>query len=317
MAKKPQRPPTEELLEYADSRGVALKVNREKGIIHGVKILGRISKNGREYTPEALRRASGLYEGIRVNVDHAGSPTDRRSYKDRIGALEQIQVRDDGLYGDLRFNPKHALAEQLLWDAENSPQNVGMSHDARGRTSRVGGKTIVEEIEAVKSVDLVADPATTAGLFESVTTTEDNEMELKTLTLAELREGRDDLVKAILAEADDAKKVTALEAEIKTIREDRDALKATEAKRLLADAIAAELKEAKLDPSDEKVCSEIFMEALKAQPDAAKRKSLIEDRVALAGTAKVVNPPQAALPLREAVAGGSVPLTERVNAWTR
>ncbi len=70
------------------------------------------------------------------------------------------------MFGDLHFNPKHALSEQLIWDAEHAPQNVGMSHNVLARTSRSGNDTVVEAITKVRSIDLVADPATTAGLFE-------------------------------------------------------------------------------------------------------------------------------------------------------
>jgi hypothetical protein len=71
------------------------------------------------------------------------------------------------LFGDLHFNPKHALAEQLLWDAEHAPENVGFSHNVLARTARHGEQTLVEAILQVQSVDLVADPATTRGLFEA------------------------------------------------------------------------------------------------------------------------------------------------------
>ncbi len=71
-----------------------------------------------------------------------------------------------GLFGDLLYNPKHALAEQLAWDAEHLPGNVGLSHNVLARTSTEGSQTIVEAILQVFSVDLVADPATTSGLFE-------------------------------------------------------------------------------------------------------------------------------------------------------
>lgn len=139
-------------------------LDRAGGLIRGVKILGRESRNGREYTADALRKAIPMYEGIRVNVDHAKSG--ERRYRDRIGRLENVEFRDGGLFGDLRYNPKHPLAEQLAWDAEHSPGAVGLSHDAMGRTTQRGGKMIVEEIIRVESVDLVANPATTNGLFE-------------------------------------------------------------------------------------------------------------------------------------------------------
>jgi len=162
---KAKQPTTETIRETLTCEGISLAVDREAGVIRGVKVLGALSRNGREYTQEALRKSVGLYEGVRVNVNHVGRGQSR-GYGDRIGKLENAQVREGGIFADLKFNPKHALAEQLAWDAENAPGNVGLSHDAEGRLSRRNGKAVVEEILSVRSVDLVADPATTAGLFE-------------------------------------------------------------------------------------------------------------------------------------------------------
>ncbi len=162
---KSHKPATETIRETLTCEGLSLAVDREAGVIRGVKVLGPQSRNGREYTADALRKGVGLYEGVRVNINHV-KPGQPRGYADRIGRLESPRVQSGGIYADLRFNPKHALAEQLAWDAENAPGNVGLSHDAEGRLSRAGGKTLVEEILSVRSVDLVADPATTGGLFE-------------------------------------------------------------------------------------------------------------------------------------------------------
>lgn len=155
------------LLEYSTSANIALRVDRDKATICGVKVLGVESANGRLYPPEALRAAAALYENVRVNVDHLSGGL--RSYRDRIGKLTNIRFERDGLYGDLVVNPKHPLAEQLFWDAEHSPESVGLSHDAVGKTSVRGGKIIVEAIHSVRSVDLVAEPATTKSLYESAT----------------------------------------------------------------------------------------------------------------------------------------------------
>lgn len=139
-------------------------------IIPGVKILGLESRNGRTYLPECAARAASLYENMRVNVNHPhGDPMGPRDYRDRLGVLRGVTVKSDGLYADFHLNPKHALAEQLLWDAEHSPESVGFSHNVTARTARKGDRVVVEEITKVISVDLVADPATTKSLFESIT----------------------------------------------------------------------------------------------------------------------------------------------------
>jgi hypothetical protein len=160
---------TDLLQEFCDSRGVAVRVDREAGVIRGVKVLGLESRNGRSYLPEALQQAAPLYEDAKVNVNHArGNPAGPRDYQDRIGTMRNVALRPgEGLFGDFHFNPKHALAEQLVWDAEHSPENVGFSHNVEARTVRQGERVVVEAITRVQSVDLVADPATTRGLFES------------------------------------------------------------------------------------------------------------------------------------------------------
>jgi hypothetical protein len=169
--RKPATPPAPKLvtiIEYASNRGTKLTVDREQGLIPGVKILGLKSRNGREYLPEAVRKAAPLYEGAKVNLNHPqGQATDPRDYQDRMGKLVNVRVdADGGLSGDLRFNPKHALAEQLSWDAENAPENVGLSHNVSAKIRMDGNTLVVEEITAVTSVDLVADPGSTKSLFE-------------------------------------------------------------------------------------------------------------------------------------------------------
>jgi hypothetical protein len=165
------------LQEFCDSRGASLRVDRALGVIRGIKILGLQSRNGRQYSAEALSRAVGLYEGAKVNVNHPkGHPLSPRDYQERIGVVRNVQHRGgEGLFGDFHFNPKHPLAEQLAWDAEHAPENVGFSHNVQARLNRQGEATIVEEIVRVHSVDLVADPATTRGLFESESTTFESE----------------------------------------------------------------------------------------------------------------------------------------------
>ena len=75
----------EEILqEYVNSGDVDMRVDGKRSVIHGVKLLGFRSRNGRTYLPAALEQASGLYEGAKVNLNHpkggdpAEWPTDLR-----------------------------------------------------------------------------------------------------------------------------------------------------------------------------------------------------------------------------------------------
>ncbi len=157
---------TEELLqEYSDSRDVAVRVDRGEGVLFGVKLIGLSSRNGRRYREAALAGAAVLYEDAKVNVNHPKEgPLAPRDYQDRIGIIRGVEFRaGEGLFGNLHFNPKHALAEQLVWDAEHNPRNVGFSHNVQAKLSRSEAGIVVEEITRVQSVDLVADPAATEG----------------------------------------------------------------------------------------------------------------------------------------------------------
>lgn len=158
----------ENVLEFCDLSSPRRKIDKENGVVSGVKILGVKSRNNRIYPLETLRDAAPLYENAKVNVNHPdGSPTESRKYQDRVGSIKNVTLQENGLYGDFHFNPKHPLAEQMLWDAEKAPENFGFSHNVEAVVRLENGAQIVDKIVRVRSVDLVADPATTSGLFES------------------------------------------------------------------------------------------------------------------------------------------------------
>ncbi|MBN1908458.1 MAG: hypothetical protein JW818_01850 [Pirellulales bacterium] len=278
----------ETLREFVDSRGVRMRVDRAAGVIQGVKVLGLHSRNGRVYLPGALCGAVELYEGAKVNVNHAAASTGGpRDYRDRIGAIRNVSVRtDEGLFADLHFNPKHALAEQLVWDAENAPENVGFSHDVLARTVRRGDQVVVEAITQVRSVDLVADPATTQGLFESSGVsviaekplepdeTAESPLEEAGLPVPEAEETLERLVEQQAAELEQ------LRQEVQRLRESESL-----AKRRLT--IRRRLAEAGLpdpdagDPEAESVVSPCFLKTLEAAPDEQTVGELIAERAEL------------------------------------
>lgn len=160
---------TQRTLTECCQQGDGLKAG--PGLLQGVKVCGMDSANGRKYLPEALKAALPLYEGVMVNIDHPDKAEQPRSLNSRFGQLVNVRMEDGGPRADLQFNPKHPLAEMVQWWAENNPRCLGLSHNALGSGRNEGGTFVVEKILAVRSVDLVADPATTKGLFESKGTT--------------------------------------------------------------------------------------------------------------------------------------------------
>lgn len=161
--------PEQAICEYCHWGEHPTKVDPHGGVLVAVKVLGLVSRNKRQYQEDALRRAVPLYEGAKVNINHPPQdPTQPRDYRDRLGFLRNVHYRPaEGLFADLHFNPKHELAERLVWDAQHAPQNVGLSHNVLAQVESQGEISVVTEIHRVVSVDLVADPATTNGLFES------------------------------------------------------------------------------------------------------------------------------------------------------
>jgi len=153
----------------------ALKVDRDAGVIRGVRIIGAESLNGRTYSPQAIRDAAKHYEGVSCNIDHSSDNRDanggssERSIRDFFGNFREVTCTDTEATGDLHYLKSHPLAEQICEAAERMPNNFGLSHVATGVAEEVSeGRIVVESISEVSSVDLVTRPATNKGLFESI-----------------------------------------------------------------------------------------------------------------------------------------------------
>ncbi len=323
-AKTPKTKTVHIVEDFASSPG--RKIDREAGVIRGVKIIGFESKNGRVYPPQVLRAAVGVYEGVKVNINHPtnGDPTHPRGYEDRMGILRSSRFVDgSGIHADFHFNPKHRLTEQMLWDAENAPESLGFSHNA---VLRFGdrdrrGRDVVEQIVAARSVDLVADPATTKSLFESENTMDgepmaapapggasdplemivdsiavkigeiakaDGDPKAKMKSIAELLKKQDKIM-ALLADkpaegdkpADAPAAESTLQREIAGLRSMLEQYQAKEKLVALEATIGAELKAAGLDATNGAHVSPTFKKQLLAIESAHERKPLIDDRAAL------------------------------------
>lgn len=259
---------SESLQEFVSSRGATMGVDRGSSVIRGVKVLGLTSRNGRSYAEAALAAARGLYEGAKVNVNHPKGPaTGPRDYQDRIGVLRDVRfAQGEGLFADLQINPKHSLAEQLLWDAEHAAENVGLSHNVEARTSRQGDAVVVDEILRVQSVDLVADPAATRGLFEAKAALPADQATAREPTIGEPAAPPDELTR---------------------LREECESLRSEKSRIARRSAIRGWLSEYDLpDPDDsaaggESLVDETFVAQLQtaASDEAARR--LIVERAAL------------------------------------
>lgn len=158
--------------------GVALAevtVDRRQNLIQGVTLLSRTSKNNRTYSDKALDDAVRLYARAPFYLDHptegelrqrAGS----RSVLDLAGEIVNPRLVGDKVRGDIHVLEREPAKSLVFAIAEQMPHRAGMSHRARGsvRPGARGEGDVVDGLAEVYAVELVTDPATTAGLFEAL-----------------------------------------------------------------------------------------------------------------------------------------------------
>lgn len=159
-------------------------------VLRNVALVGQISKNGRRYTREALQGGAELYNNVRVYLDHPHREDEQRgwrSVRDLAGKIENAHFNGTKVRGDIVLlgNEGGKLTFEL---ANSMPDIAGMSHNAYGKYHRENGEEIVESIERVVSVDVVTEPATNNGFFESILNRGDNGMDIKQIA-EELKQG--------------------------------------------------------------------------------------------------------------------------------
>lgn len=154
----------------------------------GVAIIQEgLSKNRNRYGRKVLQEAAPLYEGARVYLDHQeGERRFGRSTKDVAGFMKDVQpvLMRNKAATEADAAPIFALAatmvvtkpavrEELLeaWD-EGMANLFGLSHDVTAESVTVaapgGAFYDVTRIEAVKSVDLVTNPAAGGRVLDLV-----------------------------------------------------------------------------------------------------------------------------------------------------
>lgn len=291
MAATATKTPKTRLIRESTVISKPSKVDREAGVMEDVKIVGlQAPKKNRRYEPQALKEAANLYERTKVNLNHQ-SKEDRepRKIEDRIGLLEGVYFKEgDGLYAKtFRFNPKHPAAESLAWWAEYEPSGVGFSHVVKGDARLIGGTEVVESIREVMSVDLVADPATTRGLFESEEPMEGDDVKFEALTIDEIKKERPDLIEALTKQATEGTEAERLKAENKRLSE---AIAKFEESAKRAER-TAKAKKACVDAKlPAQAITELFIESLVGAAHD-KWEAMIDDRKALVGSALVGSAP--------------------------
>lgn len=155
----------ERFREYASTQDQPYDVDEAAGVIKSVLVLGTKSRGTGVYTAPVMEEALRQYADKPTFINHTRDGSHPK-YESKLGVHRNPRMSPEGIRTDFHFNPKHACASQLVWDARNDPKNVGFSHDADCSYRIEGGKRIVHAIEKVYSIDLVTKPGTTGGMFE-------------------------------------------------------------------------------------------------------------------------------------------------------
>jgi hypothetical protein len=144
-----------------------LEVDESKCLIRNVCILGPKSRNRNRYTTQAMEGAVDLYRNAKSFVNHPSDPKGRRDFQARLGTIKDPRLENGRIYGDYFYNPEHEDAKKLVWAAKNDPDFGGFSpnHETEGH-EEPDGIWVVHRITSVRSVDLVAEPATNRNLQE-------------------------------------------------------------------------------------------------------------------------------------------------------
>jgi len=237
-------------------------IDRENKQIRNISLLGDFSKNNREYTNRALKSAVTVLEGSPAFYVH--SSKDRNPKKELIGKFTNLFVKENRVKGTLNVLEKEA---SFIFDlAERMPELAGFSVDATVKYRREGKKEIIESFLKGKSVDLVTDPATVKGLFESIET-EDNYMnETEVKEIQESLEKQDKQIKNLTESLEKER----LESK-RILEEAREEVRKLEQNNL----VIRKLQESKMP---EKAITELFKEQLSNAADEKAIDALIKDR---------------------------------------
>lgn len=165
MARIRSRQPIHEATSSASVSGNTVK---------GVVILGPNSKNvgesgkPRVYTQAAMESAveRQVYEGCHAYVDHVEEAAVRPT-RELLGVFENVRYEEGKVRGDLVVSARESW---FLEDVKNPAlaKAIGFSHDAMIDVTETESSEEVTSIAEAMSVDLVTRPATTRGVFESM-----------------------------------------------------------------------------------------------------------------------------------------------------
>jgi len=284
------------------------KFDKENRTITGVILLNSTSSNryfpgskGTRFSESFLKAIAQNIEGKKVYKNHVSEEelAKHRGVRDIdhfLGKYVNGRMENGVPRADIKYLEHQApIVESLM----EMPEMIGLSIVANGEMSYDKETGIAEAylLKTLHSADLVTEPGSTNNMFESGNPNEDEEdMDLKELTLKELFESRPDMVEAIKKEVQDKlsskeevdglnKQITDLTEANKIQKQKIDEFEVKDKAAARAVKIDDLIKESKIDS---KLITPIFKDQLSEAKDDEAVKKLIEDRKLLAPVKKGV-----------------------------
>lgn len=275
-----------------------LKHDAENCIVYGMSILKNESKNcsykegkGRKYTDRAMLSTAKLIEGAKSYINHAtreelANRGGIRDIRDLLGYFENGRIDGNIVRADLHYLQSHKnwfgpIVDQMA-------DKVGGSIHAYGPSvfNESTKYETVEDIKVLSSTDIVTEPGSTNNLFESIRRDNENDMDYTTITLADLKENRPDLVTEVLkGHKEDVKtakiieekdnKIAELDKENKSLKEQVDKYEVRDALAKKEKMISEKLEKSELP---KEAVTDVFKKQLMEAKDEAAINELIEDR---------------------------------------
>jgi hypothetical protein len=138
------------------------RIDKEKGEMYGVRVMGLASQHGYAYTLDAHKAAVKHFEQMAVGIDHdyKGGPLNSES---AWGVLSNVRCDEKGTLADLKFLQSHPRTPQILEDIERDIGLFSFSPVTTRNVERPAGSVV--SFVPVRC-DLVVRGATTRRVFE-------------------------------------------------------------------------------------------------------------------------------------------------------
>lgn len=133
--------------------------------VRGILIEAGQSLNGPVYTTQALQQAAPLFEGKKIFIDHPRPEDDKlpRSMHDLFGTIDKVDYRNNRLEGSLTITEAHPWITKIIEEGIGGDLSIRAEGFVRPNEA---GMMMVESIDFVKSVDLVAEGAAGGRLMQ-------------------------------------------------------------------------------------------------------------------------------------------------------